>query len=267
VNDAVNGPLEERQALDRGLSAGFLLSFVGHLLIAGVAFGAAALAPKEPLLKANVLGFAVPLPRGGGGTPNLEPPAPAPAAPEPPAPEPPKEVPPAPRIEPPKVIKPPKEVPKKGLPPVDARKSRRTPPTPPPRAATPERGTGATAGAVRDGVGRGVALPGLEFGPAGPGVPGGADGGDYYLAGVQRKIWTLWTQQIKTGFNRPVTVSFTILANGSVEDVRVVQTSGASLLDMAAQRSVMSAAPFHPLPKEYGTNRYTIQAIFRPTTP
>jgi TonB family protein len=60
-------------------------------------------------------------------------------------------------------------------------------------------------------------------------------------------------------------VSFTILANGSVEDVRVVQSSGASLLDFAAQRSVLSAAPFHPLPKEYGTNRYTIQAIFRPT--
>jgi TonB family protein len=98
-------------------------------------------------------------------------------------------------------------------------------------------------------------------------VPGGSDGGDYYLAGVQRKIWLLWTQQIKSGFTHPVTVSFTILANGSVEDVRVVQGSGASLLDFAAQRSVLSAAPFHPLPKEYGTNRYTIQAIFRPTTP
>jgi len=266
VNDAVNGPIEERQALDRGLSAGVLLSLGGHLLFAGVALGATLLAPKEPLLQvAN--GFVVPLPRGGGGTPNVEPPAPAPAAPEP-APEPPKAEPPAPRPEPPpKVVKPPKEAPKRGLPDLKARKARATPaPTPPPpRTGAPERGTGTSTGGVPGGTGRSSATPGIEFGPAGPGVPGGSDAGDYYLAGVQRKIWMLWTQQIKTGFARPVTVSFTILANGSVEDVRIVQSSGASLLDMAAQRSVVSAAPFNPLPKDYGTNRYTIQAIFRPT--
>jgi TonB family protein len=263
VNDAVNTPIEERQALDRGLSAGVLLSLAGHLLIAGVAFGAAALAPREPLLQvAN--GFVVPLPRGGGGTPNVEPPAPA--APEP-APEPPKAEPPAPRPEPPpKVIKPPKEAPKRGLPAPNARKARATPaPTPPPRAGAPARGTGLSAGGAQGGTGRGSATPGIEFGPAGPGVPGGSDTGDYYLAGVQRKIWMIWTQQIKTGFARPATISFTILTNGSVEDVRVVQSSGAALLDLAAQRSVLSAAPFNPLPKDYGTNRYTIQAIFRPT--
>ena len=262
MNDAVNAQIEQRQALDRGLSAGFTLSLVGHLLIAGVAFGAAALAPKEPPLRV-VPGFTIPLPRGGGGTPNVE--APAPAAPQPPAPQP---EPPAPRPEPPpKVIKPPKEAPRRGLPPVDARRrTRATPaPTPPPRTGAPERGAGTAAGAVAGATGRGAATPGIEFGPPGPGVPGGSDAGDYYLAGVQRKIWTLWTQQIKTGFTRPVTVSFTILANGSVEDVRVVQSSGASLLDFAAQRSVLSAAPFGPLPKDYGTNRYTIQAIFRPT--
>jgi protein TonB len=262
LNDAVNTQLEERQALDRGLSAGFTLSLVAHLLIAGAAFGAAALVPKEPPLKV-VIGTVVPLPRGGGGTPNVEPPAPAPAAPQPPAPEPP-----APRPEPPpKVIKPPKEAPRRGLPPADARRrTRATPaPTPPPRAGAPERGTGTSAGAVAGGTGRGTTTPGLEFAPPGPGVPGGSDAGDYYLAGVQRKIWMLWTQQIKTGFARPVAVSFTILANGSVEDVRVVQSSGATLLDMAAQRAVISAAPFGPLPKDYGTNRYTIQALFKPT--
>lgn len=256
MNDAVNAQIERRQALDRGLSAGFLFSLAGHLLMAGAAFGAAALAPKPPLLQVAP-GFVVPLPRGGGGTPNVEP-APAPAPPEP---APVRPEPPAPKPEPPpKVIKPPKETPKRGLPPVDARKSRTPAPTPPPRGGTPS-ATDARAAT------RTSAAPGIELGPAAPGVPGGSDTGDYYLAGVQRKIWMLWSQQIKTGFSRPVTVSFTILANGSVEDVRVVQSSGASLLDFAAQRSVLSAAPFHPLPKDYGTNRYTIQAIFRPTTP
>ncbi|HVR71904.1 MAG TPA: energy transducer TonB [Vicinamibacteria bacterium] len=263
MNDPVNTQIEQRQALDRGLSAGFLLSLAGHLLMAGMAFGAAAFGPKEPLIKVAP-GFVVPLPRGGGGTPNVEPAGPAPAAPEPA-----KAEPPAPRPEPPpKVVKPPKETPRRGLPPPDARKRRATPaPTPPPRGGAPERGSGASAGAVRDATGRATGTPGIELGPPGPGVPGGAEGGDYYLAGVQRKIWLIWTRQIKSGFTHPVTVSFTILANGSVEDVRVVQSSGASLLDLAAQRSVFSAAPFNPLPKDYGTNRYTIQAIFRPTTP
>jgi TonB family protein len=97
-------------------------------------------------------------------------------------------------------------------------------------------------------------------------VPDGTDtGGDWYLAGVQQKIWILWNQQIKSGFNRPIGVTFTIEADGKVTDVRVTQPSGASLLDMAAQRAVLNAAPFGPLPREYGTNRKTIQALFRPT--
>jgi TonB family protein len=59
-------------------------------------------------------------------------------------------------------------------------------------------------------------------------------------------------------------VTFTILADGKVADVRVTQPSGAALLDMAAQRAILNAAPFAPLPREYDTNRKTIQAIFRP---
>jgi protein TonB len=97
-------------------------------------------------------------------------------------------------------------------------------------------------------------------------VPGGNDlNGDWYIAAVQQKIWMLWTQQIKAGFTQPVTVVFTILADGSVEDVNVTQSSGATLLDMAAKRAVQTAAPFGPLPKNYGTNRYPIQAVFQPT--
>jgi TonB family protein len=96
-------------------------------------------------------------------------------------------------------------------------------------------------------------------------VPEGTDiGGDWYLAGVTQKIWVIWNQQIKTGFNRQIGVTFTILADGAVADVQVTEPSGAALLDLAAQRAVLTAAPFAPLPKEYGTNRYTIRAIFRP---
>ena len=115
------------------------------------------------------------------------------------------------------------------------------------------------------GTGTGSATPGLEFGPPGPGVPDGTDsGGDWYLAGVQQKIWMLWNQQIKSGFTQPVGVTFTILPDGSVTGVRVTVPSGATLLDMAAQRAILNAAPFGPLPREYGQNPRTIQALFKP---
>jgi TonB family protein len=61
-------------------------------------------------------------------------------------------------------------------------------------------------------------------------------------------------------------VTFTILADGSVTDVQVTQPSGATMLDLAAARAVHSAAPFGPLPKDYGTNRKTVQALFKPTS-
>ena len=62
-----------------------------------------------------------------------------------------------------------------------------------------------------------------------------------------------------------VGVTFTILPDGNVTAVRVTQPSGASLLDMAAQRAILNAAPFGPLPREYGQNPRTIQALFKPT--
>jgi len=98
------------------------------------------------------------------------------------------------------------------------------------------------------------------------GQEGTDTGGDWYLAGVQQKIWMLWTQQLKVGFAQPVAISFTILADGSVADVRVTQSCGATMVDLAAQRAVISAAPFGPLPKDYGTTRKTIQALFKPTS-
>jgi TonB family protein len=98
-------------------------------------------------------------------------------------------------------------------------------------------------------------------------VPTGTDsGGDWYLASVQQKIWMIWNQQVKTGFTQSVGVQFTIMPDGSVTDVRLTQPSGAALLDLAAQRAVQNAAPFAPLPREYGQNPRTIQALFKPTT-
>jgi TonB family protein len=98
-------------------------------------------------------------------------------------------------------------------------------------------------------------------------VPTGSDsGGDWYLAGVQQKIWTIWNQQLKAGYTQSVGVTFTILPDGQVTGVRITQSSGVSLLDLAAQRAILNAAPFGPLPREYGQNPRTIEALFRPTS-
>jgi TonB family protein len=267
VNEAVNEVLEQREAMEKGLSASLVLSALAHVLVIVGGLGVSWLLPREPPIRAT-MGFVVQVPRGGGGAPVADPapPAPAPvqsAAPEAPAP-----------VAPPKVIKPPKEEPpKRALPPPDPRKSRTRPtPTPPPRtagrAATPE-DRGRTAGGGAPGAtGTSSQTPGVGIGPVGPGSPiGTGSDGDWYLAGVQRKIWMVWTRQIKTGFQRDIAVSFTILADGSLEDgsVQIVQSGGAALLDLAAQRAVYSAAPFGPLPRNYGTNRYTVQALFQPT--
>lgn len=257
MNDPVDRLLEERLAMDRGLPGSMLISLFAHLMLVGGAFIVAFLSPHEPPLKV-IDGFVVPLPPGGFGRPNAEPPAPvASAAPQPA----PSEEPPAPKAEPPpKVIKPPKAEPRRGLPEPDARRVKARPePTPPARSAS--------TSSDRP-PGRATETPGFEFGQTGPGVPGGTDMmGDWYLAGVQRKIWTIWMQQIKANFTQPITAQFTILENGSLEEgsVRIVQSSGVALLDLAAQRAIYNAAPFGPLPKQYGTSRFTIQGIFKPT--
>lgn len=253
MNDPVDRVLVEREAMDRGFPAGVILSITAHVLLVGGSLLVTLLVPAKPLI--NVAdGIAVPLPPGGGGKPNVEPPAPAPQAPEPAptlAPEPPK-----PEPVKPQVIKPPKEEPRKGLPEPDAKQPKRKP-TPAP----------ARTGGVPGGTGTGSQPQGFELAPPGAGVPGGTDPlGDWYLAGVQRKIWVLWAQQIRTGMTDPAVVSFTILADGSVTDVQVVQSCGVALLDRAAQRAILSAAPFGPLPRNYGTNQFTIQGIFKPGT-
>jgi protein TonB len=63
----------------------------------------------------------------------------------------------------------------------------------------------------------------------------------------------------------PVVVMFTILRNGQVKNVRVVQRSGMSLLDSSAERAIYDAAPFAPLPSEYEGSEATIEFWFELT--
>jgi protein TonB len=262
VNDPVDGVLAQREALDRGFSSSLLVSGVAHVALLSAAFLAAWLAPKEPLLKLAE-GFAEVLPGGGKGNPNPAPEVPAPAPVKSAAPEP--EVP-APPVTAPPIIKPPKEEPRKGLPELDSKPVKKKPaPTPARPTAAQTVATGRPAPSGGGGQGTAQSPFGLEFGKEGPGIPGGGDTGDYYLAGVQRKVWTIWMQQVKNDFTQPVSVAFTILADGSVTNVQVTRPSGIFLLDSAARRAVETAAPFNKLPRDYGTDQITVQANFKPT--
>ncbi len=54
----------------------------------------------------------------------------------------------------------------------------------------------------------------------------------------------------KMGWEGRVKVSFSILSNGSVSDVKIAQSSGIELLDKSAVEAVRSAAPFPKPPAE-----------------
>ena len=88
----------------------------------------------------------------------------------------------------------------------------------------------------------------------------------WYLAGVRSKIWTFWVAQIRGDAPGAPEVEFTILADGSLASVDLVQSSGDRLLDMAAKRSVYAASPFAPIPRDAGRNEIRVRAIFRPAS-
>jgi len=59
-----------------------------------------------------------------------------------------------------------------------------------------------------------------------------------------------------------VIVSFDILRDGSVRNVQIAQRSGNSTLDYSAQRAVMDAGPFPPLPPAYERNEANVELRF-----
>lgn len=263
MRDAVDEVIEERRRLERGFPRAVLLSGLAHAVVTAVALGASILLPR-PGHRIRVMdGRVVALPGGGGGRPDAGG-APAPAPVGPPL----EQVRPA---EPapgpaPKILKPPREEPRQGLPAPEGRSRRPTRPDAARAPAwTPEPpdspGTAASGAGQPRGLG---GVQGLETLPIGPGVGHLSFEGDWYLGSVQRKIWLNWMQQIRAGMTQPVTVVFTLASDGSVKDVQVTQSGGSYLLDAAAQRAVVTAAPFAPFPKDYGTKQLTIQCIFRP---
>jgi protein TonB len=60
-----------------------------------------------------------------------------------------------------------------------------------------------------------------------------------------------------------VIITFDILRDGSVRNVQIAQRSGNSTLDYSAQRAVMDAAPFPPLPAGFDRNEANVELRFQ----
>jgi protein TonB len=59
-----------------------------------------------------------------------------------------------------------------------------------------------------------------------------------------------------------VSVTFTLHRDGSVTGIRVTQKSGINALDISAQRAIMDAVPFPPLPPQFPKNEAEIEFVF-----
>lgn len=119
---------------------------------------------------------------------------------------------------------------------------------PPPQAPavrpSPE-GAAAPAGGSEDGV------PGA---PPGPDSQLATDFGDFpypwYITKVRTDLWLQWSRVAGSGSGE-IELSFNILRDGKLVDLRVLGTSGDSALDYAALSAVREAGPFAPLPAKF----------------
>lgn len=87
-----------------------------------------------------------------------------------------------------------------------------------------------------------------------------------YLYKIKRKILQIWEYPVKAYENSEegvAVVRMSVDAGGNVIATSLVSSSGSSLLDEGSLGIVQAAAPFDPLPDNYGLERLHIVASFR----
>ncbi len=93
----------------------------------------------------------------------------------------------------------------------------------------------------------------------------------YYADLIRNQVGQRWrTSDIPPQYRtapQPAIVTFTIMRDGSVpqRSVRLAQTSGIPALDMSAQRAVLEAQPFPPLPAQFPRDSADVEFKFELT--
>jgi protein TonB len=86
-----------------------------------------------------------------------------------------------------------------------------------------------------------------------------------YLRMLKDKIEGIWEypeEAARKGITGDLYITFTILKDGTLGEVRLIRTSGYEDLDEAAMNAVKEAAPYWPLPDDWEGDKLTITGHF-----
>lgn len=106
-------------------------------------------------------------------------------------------------------------------------------------------------------AGAGVGLTGAN--PFGQGFA-------WYSTALQRAVGESWRRtlsQASGDASSPATVRFTIMRNGTIQDIKIVSSSGNRSVDYTAQRAVLAISPFRPLPPQLGRSSIVVDIFFQ----
>ncbi|MGE5305999.1 MAG: TonB family protein [Alphaproteobacteria bacterium] len=84
-----------------------------------------------------------------------------------------------------------------------------------------------------------------------------------YVGKIRQSIESEWQypeMALRYGLQGKLALEFTILGNGQLEGLRLIRSSGSSLLDNEALRAIKAAAPFPPIPSWIRPNPLRISA-------
>ena len=157
------------------------------------------------------------------------------------------------------------ELPKFNDPDKDSRKEAEDAPAPPRPEYSADPAAGTIPGEPRPGIGGEAggspgSATGLRIG-SGQGGPGVAS---WYVRQLEQRIARSWLQAPLGGVaTRVLTrISFTIARGGQIENIQVLEASGHSGVDRAAQRAIRASSPLPPLPVELRGRRVEFVAYF-----
>jgi protein TonB len=86
-----------------------------------------------------------------------------------------------------------------------------------------------------------------------------------YLSSIKRAIELVWEypdMALRHGLQGKLVLEFVVHGDGNLMKTRIIRSSGFSILDEEAVRSIQTAAPFHPIPPWIGKSRLPIIASF-----